>query len=324
MGNLSRIGLWLTCLVLAACARASGELPLFRPLLPGDTVLVVAPHPDDESLCCAGLIHEARVIGARVAIVWITNGDAFRWSAMVAERKLRPRAGTFLDFAVRRAAEARDAAAVLELNPDLLFFLGYPDRGLLPLLLDHYYPNTPWRSKFTGADSVVYESALNPGASYDGENLERDFQRVLDQVKPTLVLAPSPQDTHPDHRGAGILAWRALNSRHEMDRLRFWIVHGGRGWPKPRAYRPELEQTIAPRGLGMRWERLPLDAGARDAKLRAIRAHRTQFAVMGRVMESHVRADELYSRTPVPPRSTCALPEPCEFQDRPVMEEAGF
>ena len=314
----------LMFLALSAVGHADEELPLLRHILPADTVLVVAPHPDDESLCCGGMIHAAREIGARVAIVWITNGDAFRWSAMLAERKLRPRAGTYRDFATRRAAEARAAANVLGLDPGSLFFLGYPDRGLLPLLLDHYYPNTPWRSKFTGADSVVYESAVDPGAVYDGEDLQRDFERVLDRVRPTLVLAPSPQDTHPDHRGAGLLAWRALGARQELDKLRFWIVHGGRGWPRPRAYRPTLEQTIAPRGLGMRWERLPLNAEAREAKLQAIRAHHSQFAVMGRVMESHVRADELYSRTPIPPRSTCALPEPCEFGDQPVFEEAGF
>lgn len=310
---------------LAWCAVATGEeLPLLRPILPTDTVLVVSPHPDDESLCCGGLIHEARLAGAQVAVVWITNGDAFRWSAMVAEHRLRPRAGNYRDFATRRAGEARTAAAALGLKADSLFFLGYPDGGVLPLLLDHYYPNAPWRSKFTGAESVVYDGAVDPGAEYDGENLERDFLRVLDQVKPTLVLAPSPQDTHPDHRGAGILAWRALSARGEPDRIRFWIVHGGRGWPKPRAYRPELPQTIAPRGIGMRWERIPLDADAQRAKLLALRAHHTQFEVMGRVMESHVRADELFSRTPIPPRSACALPEPCEFTDQPVLEKAGF
>jgi LmbE family N-acetylglucosaminyl deacetylase len=323
MGVVNRIALVWALSALSAVSR-SDELPLFRPILPTDSVLVVAPHPDDESLCCGGLIHEARLVGARVAVVWITYGDAFRWSAMLAERKLRPRTGTYREFAAKRAAEARAASTILGLEPGSMFFLGYPDRGLLPMLLDHYYPDTPWRSRFTGADSVVYDTAVNPGAAYDGEDLERDFQRVLDLVKPTLVLAPSPQDTHPDHRGAGILAWRALGARDELDKVRFWIVHGGEGWPKPRSHRPELEQTIAPRGLGMRWERLPLDADARDTKLRAIRAHRSQFAVMGRVMESHVRADELFSRTPIPPRSTCALPEPCEFEVQPVSEEAGF
>jgi LmbE family N-acetylglucosaminyl deacetylase len=176
--------------------------------------------------------------------VWITNGDAFRWSAMVAERKLHPRTGKLPG--IRGAPRRRSAQRSGSAGPrtDSLFFLGYPDRGLLPLLLDHYYPNTPWRSKFTGADSVVYDGAVDPGAEYDGVDLERDFQRVLDQVKPTLVLAPSPQDTHPDHRGAGILAWRALSTRGELDNIRFWIVHGGRGWPKPRAYRPNYRPRL--------------------------------------------------------------------------------
>ena len=195
-----------------------------------------------------------------------------------------------------------------------LYFLGYPDRGVLPLLLDHYYPETPWRSKFTGENSVVYEDAVDRGAKYDGENLERDFRAVLERVRPTLVLAPSPQDTHPDHRGAGILAWRAMVARNEAHNIRYWIVHGGRGWPKPRGHRPDLPETVAPRGVGLKWEEFALDDDALEAKLRAVRSHSTQMKVMGRVMESHVRATEMYSRTPMPPRSVCALAEPCEFE----------
>jgi len=321
-GSLCLLAVFLA--VHCAAAGAGEDLPRLRPILPSDSVLIVSPHPDDESLCCGGLIQSARHVGAHVAVVWVTYGDGFRWSAMVAEHKLRPRAGAYRDLAVRRGAEARAAAAVLKIDPGSLYFLGYPDRGVLALLLDHYYPETPWRSKFTGANSVVYEDAMDTGAEYDGEDLERDFRSVLDGVKPTLVLAPSPQDAHPDHRGAGILAWRAMSARKELDKIHFWIVHGGRGWPTPRGYRPELSQTIAPRGLGMRWEQFPLDAAARAAKLQAIRAHRSQTEVMGRVMESHVRSDELYSRSPLPPRSVCALPEPCEFEDEPLMEESGF
>src|SRR3569833_2059765 len=80
-------------------ALAQPAAPLFRPITASDTVLVVAPHPDDESLCCGGLIHAARSAGARVTIVWITLGDGFRWDAIVVERKLRPRASNYLDLA---------------------------------------------------------------------------------------------------------------------------------------------------------------------------------------------------------------------------------
>jgi LmbE family N-acetylglucosaminyl deacetylase len=311
--------------MLVACAAAmADELPELRPIQSSDSVLIVSPHPDDESLCCGGLIDTARRKGARVAIVWITYGDGFKWAAMVAEHTVRPRAGTYRELAKQRDAEARAAAAILKVDPESLYFLGYPDRGVLALLLDHYYPATPWRSKFTGANTVVYEDAVDVGAKYDGENLVRDFNAVLDRVKPTLVLAPSPQDTHPDHRGAGILAWRAMSERQQLDNIRFWIVHGGRGWPTPRAYRPGIPQTIAPRGLGMRWERFALDPVARSVKWRATRMHQSQVHVMGRVMDSYVRADELYSRSPIPPRSVCALPEPCEFEEGTLMEESGF
>ncbi len=205
----SRAAEWmLSCLLLLVSGVAWGAadpIPPLRPLVAGDSILVVSPHPDDESLCCGGLINTARRLGANVSIVWVTNGDGFKWDAMVVERKLRPRPGAYLELARQRESEARAAAALLGVPADSFFFLGYPDRGVLRLLFDYYHPNTPWRSRFTGANAVVYEDAVDPGARYDGEDLVRDFSSVLDRVKPTLVLAPSPQDTHPDHRGAGIL-----------------------------------------------------------------------------------------------------------------------
>jgi LmbE family N-acetylglucosaminyl deacetylase len=313
-------------LALVGCdaAFADDGLPPLRALTSSDSILVVSPHPDDESLCCGGLISAARRVGAKVSIVWVTNGDAFRWDAMVVEKKLRPRAGGYLELARQREGEAREAASILGVDPGSLFFLGYPDRGVLHLLLDYYHPNTPWRSRFTGASAVVYADAVDPGARYDGDDLVRDFTSVLDRVNPTLVLAPSPQDTHPDHRGAGILAWRAMVARNQTDRIRFWIVHGGRRWPRPRGFHAELDQTVSPRGIGMQWERFRLDAGSIDVKRRAVLAHRSQVRVMGGVMLGYVRADEIFSRTPVPARSGCAGAEPCEFGAGDVMEESGL
>ena len=317
--------LFFLLVALAETALAQPEMPPFRAITADDTVLVVAPHPDDESLCCGGLIHAARSAGARVAIVWITNGDGFKWDAMVVEKKLRPRAGAYLDLARRREAEARNAGGLLGVEPDSLMFLGYPDRGVLRLLLDYYHPDTPWRSKFTGANAVVYEDAVDPGAAYRGDNLVKDFNSVLDRVKPTLVLAPSPQDTHPDHRGTGLLVWRTMTARGEQDRVRYWIVHGGRGWPAPHGYHPELGQTVAPRGLGMQWEAFSLDSDAIGAKLRAVSAHQSQMKVMGRIMLSYVRSDEIYSSVPIPPRSSCAHALVCEQdEESTLMEKSGL
>jgi LmbE family N-acetylglucosaminyl deacetylase len=326
MGGMVRKRLaFLLIVMLGGSAIAQPALPAFRAITADDTVLVVSPHPDDESLCCGGLIHTALSVGARVSIVWVTNGDGFRWDAIVVERKLRPRAGTYLELARQRQAEARNAGALLGVQSDSLMFLGYPDRGVLRLLLDYYHPGTPWRSKFTGANAVVYEDAVDPGASYEGDNLVKDFNAVLDRVKPTLVLAPSLQDTHPDHRGTGLLVWRTMTARGEQDRVRYWIVHGGHGWPAPHAYRPELEQTVAPRGLGMQWEAFTLESDAIAAKLRAVSAHQSQMKVMGRIMLSYVRADELYSSVPGPPRSSCAHALVCEQDEEgSLMEKSGL
>src|SRR6185369_13241542 len=109
------------------------------------------------------------------------------------------------------------------------------------------------------------------------------------------------------------------------DRVRYWIVHGGRGWPAPHGYHPELGQTVAPRGLGMQWEAFSLDNDAIDAKRRAVSAHQSQMKVMGRIMLSYVRADEIYSSVPIPPRSACSHPLVCEQdEESTLMEKSGL
>ena len=40
-----------------------------------DRVLVVSPHPDDESIACSGLIQHALEAGAQVRVLWMTAGD---------------------------------------------------------------------------------------------------------------------------------------------------------------------------------------------------------------------------------------------------------
>lgn len=275
-------------------AGARAALPAMAPIRAADSLLIVAPHPDDESLCCAGLIHQARQAGAKVAIVWITNGDGFRWDDMVVNHELLPDHTSYLQLARMREGEAREAAHILDVAPASTYFLGYPDRGVGRLMSDYYAPPVPWRSHYTGARSVVYPDSFDFGARYDGESLRRDFEEVLDRVQPTLVFAPSTQDTHPDHRGAGLLVLRVLAGRGELGELRSWIVHGGSGWPRG-GYAPETPQSIAPTGAGLRWEELKLDHDDVAAKLQAISAHRSQIKVMGGVMHRYVRSTELFS-----------------------------
>jgi len=63
----SLVALFLPWVLSLAAVRAQAALPAMPPVTASDSLLIVAPHPDDESLCCAGLIHAARQAGAKVA-----------------------------------------------------------------------------------------------------------------------------------------------------------------------------------------------------------------------------------------------------------------
>ena len=270
----------------------------FLPISAATSLLVVSPHPDDESLCCAGVIQRVIRSGGRVSIVWLTSGDGSELDLLVVEKSLFIRPGKLRDLAMRRMDESRAAAAALGVSKDRLFFLGYPDRGILPIITDNYI--TPYRSKFTDAQAVPYDQALSPGHAYTGLNLERDFESVLDRVRPTLVLAPSPRDSHPDHRATGIVAIRAMARRNELAKMRYWIVHGGEFWPMPRGYEPDLEMNPPPLGHGLSQTPFKLEPAEEQGKRQAISAYRTQMEVMSSFLLSFVRTSELYSLNPLP------------------------
>ncbi|WP_119276552.1 PIG-L deacetylase family protein [Calidithermus roseus] len=267
--------------------RSVSHLPQITLL--NERMLVLSPHPDDESLCCAGAIQQVLRGGGEVWVLWFTNGDGFEWDASLLAHTLRPQGPASLELGRRRMEEARQAARRLGIPEGHLFFLGYPDRGLEALLW--HSGGSPYRSRLTGVSYVPYSGTLSPGAPYTGESLRRDFRRVLERVRPTLVLAPSLKDAHPDHRAVGLLAQQEVPA----DRLRFWIVHGGLEWPLPKGLHPDLPLEPAPRGRGLPWQRLPLSPQERRAKLEALRAHATQMRLLARFLLAFVRENELFS-----------------------------
>jgi len=270
----------------------------FLPITSTTTLLVVSPHPDDESLCCSGVIQRVVKAGGHVSIVWLTSGDGSELDLLVVEKSLFIKPGKLRDLAMRRMQESREAAAILGVPSDRLYFLGYPDRGILPIITDNYI--TPYRSKFTDSTAVPYANALSPGRAYTGQNLEHDFESVLERVHPTLVLAPSPRDSHPDHRATGVVAIRAMARRNELSKLRYWIVHGGELWPMPRGYEPDLEMNPPPLGHGLSQTPFKLEPAEEQRKRLAISAYRTQMEVMSSFLLSFVRTNELYSINPMP------------------------
>ncbi len=308
-----RYGLLLVLLVLALAINAPGLTALFYQLsytprvaaLPQapafsatDRVLLLSPHPDDETLCCAGMLQQAVAAGAAVYVAWLTSGDGFEWDAVLLRRTPDPGDAAMLELGRQRMNEARTAAEVLGIPQAHLRFLGYPDQGLLRLFLDYYY--LPFTAPHTGVDRVPYPGTLSPGAAYTGENLERDLEKLLEETRPTVVLAPSPLDAHPDHRATGDLTLRVLGKRKELGKARFWIVHGGLEWPLPKGLHKNLPLEPPPRGRGLPWQRVNLSPEQIEAKLQAARAHHSQMLILGRFMEAFVRQNELLSPLPLP------------------------
>ena len=82
------------------------------------TALVLAPHADDESLGCGGLIAMASARGRPPIVVCVTDGTGSHRSSPTYP------AGRLRDV---REAELRAAAAILGVAPERVRFLGLPD-----------------------------------------------------------------------------------------------------------------------------------------------------------------------------------------------------
>lgn len=137
-----------------------------------DTVaLVLAPHPDDETLGCGGLIFCKRTEGAAVQVAYITDGSA----SHPGHPTLTPEA-----LAAQRQLEARRAMEIIGVERSGLHFLGARDGTLAHL-------------DARAADEVVLRIA-----------------GVLRQVRPDEIFLPCRHDGSSEHDAAFILVARAL------------------------------------------------------------------------------------------------------------------
>lgn len=87
----------------------------------GGGLVVVAPHPDDESLGCGGLIAAACAHGVPVRVVVVSDGTgSHAGSRRYPHQRLRD----------LREAELREAVAALGLGAEAVRFLRLPDRSV--------------------------------------------------------------------------------------------------------------------------------------------------------------------------------------------------
>ena len=99
-----------------------------------DRVLIMAPHPDDETIATAGVIQSAKKSGAAVKVMCFTNGDHNELSFIVYEKRIPLKSGEFIHMGETRRNETIAAMRSLGLEEADLAFLGYPDFGTMEIL----------------------------------------------------------------------------------------------------------------------------------------------------------------------------------------------
>jgi LmbE family N-acetylglucosaminyl deacetylase len=154
-----------------------------------ERVLVLAVHPDDESLSAGGLIQQALARGADVRVVFVTDGDNNPWPQRFVERRWQIDASARFRWGKRRETEAVAALARLGVPREGVSFWHYPDQGITRLLLA------------------------------GGGKLIDKLSHEINQWRPNLVVAPSLHDLHADHSALAVLLHFAL-ARDGLDRMR--------------------------------------------------------------------------------------------------------
>jgi len=266
-----------------------------------DRVLILAPHPDDETIGCAGIIQQAVALQLPVRVVFLTYGDNNQWSFLLYRKRPELSPQGVLAMGMVRHAEAVAAARLLGLSEEQLTFLGYPDAGTLNIWYRHWGEQPPYRSLLTRATSVPYDNAFRPGAPYRGEEILADLKAILRDFKPTKVFLPHPADHNPDHQALYLFARVALwDLASELrPRLYPYLIHYPH-WPQPQGYQPAAP-LLPPPNLGgpIAWRIYRLTAEQAERKLEALKAHQSQVKANAHYLYSFVSPNELFGDYPI-------------------------
>ncbi len=277
---------------------------------PSDPVLIVAPHPDDETLGCAGVILRARRSAGRVRVVFLTNGDGFPDATAVhtgkAVEALAPR--DFLEVARVRQQGAVDATRALGLDRTDLVFLSYPDSGLAGVLAAT--GETPYTQRFTGQSATYgllfedyHTQMYGRPAPYLVTFAVGDLADQIRAFRPLRIYITGAGDSHSDHRAGLELVRAAAAEAGYAGAVYTYLVHAEGGhWPLPPGATPtrpfDVEIVNGQQvPAGVRWppdHRVPLTREEARLKHEAIRAYALEMRILGPYVESFVKSEEVF------------------------------
>ena len=299
----------LLFLLLAGCASTDNsdlaywsKMSALEPFKKGERLLILAPHPDDEAIACAGVIQQALKAGAKIKIVYLTNGDHNELAFIVYEKRITMRQGEFVHMGKVRQQESIAAMKSLGLSEDDLVFLGYPDYGTFNIFSQYWQTKKPFRDRLTRISRVPYKDTPSYGDTYCGENILSDLSSQILDYKPDRIFVSHPADVNVDHKSLYLflqVALSDLEGRIPAPKIHPYLVHCV-GWPKPRNYHPELELYPPDKFTGSQisWSRADLSFGELDKKYQAILFYKSQTQSSGFYLFSFARENELFGDYP--------------------------
>ena len=266
----------------------------------GSRLLIISPHPDDESLGAGGLISEAVARGAMVKVVFMTNGDGFTLGVERYYHHLSASKKDALNYGRQRQKEALAATAALGVRPDNVLFLGFPDHGIYTIWKAYWDQNMPYMSGSTGQSRVAYQLSVNSGEPYTAPALMDTLGAIISGYRPTDILVTDTSDIHPDHLASGAFTLATVAELEGEDpsfrpNVYTFVIHSSI-WQ----LLPSLEKNkiyVPPSYFldrGNDWFQLPLTGTALAAKKEAIAAYKSQEQVIATLMDRFEGPDELF------------------------------
>lgn len=288
-------GIWTFVLgILGGWLLTKGGLDKFPELTSNDSILITAPHIDDETIGAGGIILSSLTRKAKIKVVYMTNGDDNIGAAVKEEKSLRYSPKEFVQLGEQRMGEGKNAMKILGLKDDNLIFLGYPDKGLKPMLGKFYSETTPFVSSGTRFNHNPYSGTYKPSRIYAGENVVADLKEIIDDFKPTVIIVSHPRDSHPDHQACFQLLKRALEGDSKRVKIFAYLVHF-------RLYPPEKKLLLnsflyPPKKLFTQkgWFSHELTTEEENKKLEAINQYQSQLNAIDNLLKSFVRRNEIF------------------------------
>ncbi|MDD2864907.1 MAG: PIG-L family deacetylase [Methylococcales bacterium] len=276
-----------------------------------ERLVILAPHPDDETLSAAGLAHRVLEKGGSVRSVVVTAGDAYVEAIQHDLGKKRLAPIDFLRYGKERLDESRHAANLLGKGSIKLDLLGFPDGSIYPMLISHWNNSNPDKSEFTGFSHIPYIEAEDRGHAQDGKFLREELVKILKEMKPTLIAFPDVMENDSDHAGLGMFALLAINDWFEQThklpsvepRLLTYLIHWKNDYPSGANSQIPVDLSnqplFLPDELSLRHHIqtcFNLNVLEKHLKRATLEKYQSQQRAMGNFLMAFVRRNECFTR----------------------------